>query len=395
MDSVAAKGSPRQALGLVLAGGTLVFVVFAGSLLEWWTVGGDGLSDALTSWVPAVAFIALGALILWRSGAYRIGWLLGAMGLSVLAAGVAGGFADIGYLVGDAIGGAFWLSWIVAIGLLIAWFPTGSVVSSGWAWLQWAFGGVLILTFFLYTFSEELCVDYAEGVADCVEWARNPIGIPGVPNPEFGTAAGPLFAIGNVLFLLAVASLIVRLVRSRGVERQQLKWFLLAGGLAVAGFLLETLLEALGFMPVPAWVDFVVAVGLVALPVSVILAILRYRLYDIDRIISRTVTYAVVVTLLGVAVALVATLVGTRFDSPIVVAAMTLGVAALFNPLRRRVQRVVDRRFNRSRYDAERVVDQFADSLRDRTDAGDLVGGWVAVVSETLQPSSVGLWVRS
>lgn len=394
MNSVTARGSVPQATGLLIAGVGLICLVFAGSLFGWWTVGGEGVSDALTSWVPAVAFIALGALILWRSDAYRIGWLLGAMGLSVLAAGVAGGLADLGYLAGDAIGGAFWLSWIMAIGLLIAWFPTGAVVSPGWLWLQWAFGGAIGLTFFLYTFSEELCVDYFEGVAECVRWAANPLGMSGLPNPEFGAAAGPLFTIGNVLFLSAVVSLIVRMVRSKGVERQQLKWFLFAGGLAVVGFLLESAMEGFGVVPVPVWVDVVATVGLVTLPVSVILAILRYRLYEIDRIISRTISYAIVVGIIVGVVALIATAVSTQFESPMIVAATTLAIAAAFNPLRRRVQTVVDRRFNRSRYDAERVIDEFAGSLRDRTDALDVIAGWVGVVGDTMQPSRIGVWVR-
>ena len=120
-------------------------------------MGEDAIGDALTSIVPAVAFTGLGALIIWRTDAFRIGWLLGAMGLSVMAAGVAGGFGDMGYVVGAAIGGAFWLSWILAIGLLIAWFPTGRVVSPRWVWLQWAFLAQIAATFLLYTFSGEIC----------------------------------------------------------------------------------------------------------------------------------------------------------------------------------------------------------------------------------------------
>ncbi|HEU4319449.1 MAG TPA: hypothetical protein VFS66_05155 [Acidimicrobiia bacterium] len=393
MAYVEVRGSARQAIWLVVVGGLLTAVLFVGAIGDVWRLDGDALTDALTSMIPGMAFIGLGTLILWRSDAYRIGWLLGAMGLSVMLAGVAGGLGDMGHIVGHAIGGAFWLSWIMAIGLLIAWFPTGQVVSSRWRWLQWAILGAIGVTFFLYTFAEELCMDSVETVG-CLEWVANPIGIAGLPNPEFGSISGPLFAVAGILFVLAVVSLILRVVRARGPERQQLKWFLLAGALVVAGFLLETVLEGLGYVPVPTWVDVTVTIGLLSLPVSVILAILRYRLYDIDRIISRTVTYAVVAALLVGVVALVATLVGTRFDDPLLVAGTTLGVAAVFNPLRRRVQRVVDRRFNRSRYDAERVMDEFARSLRDEVDGGAVLEGWRGVVSETMHPSVVGVWVR-
>lgn len=388
------RGSARQALWLLVVGGVLVGVVLTGNLLGWWSMGEDALSDAFTSIVPAVAFIGLGALIVWRTVAPRIGWLIGAMGISIMAAGVAGGLSDMGYIAGEAIGGAFWLSWILAIGLLIAWFPTGRVVSPRWLWLQWSYFAVIAADFFLYAFSGEVCDVYDDDIEGCIEWVRNPIGIPGVPNPEFGSISGPLFAVVGVLFVAAVISLIVRFRRSDGAERQQLKWFLSAGTLVVFSFLLESIISGVGITPVPFWVDVLSTVGVVLLPLSLLVAIFRYRLYDIDRIISRTVTYTVVVALLAGAVALVATVVSTRFDDPLVVAATTLGVAAVFNPLRRRVQRVIDRRFNRSRYDAERVMDGFATSLRDEVDEDAVVEGWQGVVVETMHPSSVGVWVK-
>lgn len=118
------------------------------------------------------------------------------------------------------------------------------------------------------------------------------------------------------------------------------------------------------------------------------------RLYDLDRVVSRTVTYTSVIGLLALVVALVATVTATQFEDPLVVAATTLTVAALFNPLRKRIQRLVDRRFNRSRYDIQRVMDRFAGSLRDQVDADGVVDGWMGVVSETMQPEAVGVWVR-
>lgn len=394
MTNVEARGSARQAVWLLVVGAVLTGVVLTGNLLGWWSMGEDALADAFTSIVPALAFVGLGALIVWRTESARIGWLVGAMGLSIMAAGVAGGLADMGYIAGEAIGGAFWLSWILSIGLLITWFPTGRVVSRGWLWLQWSFLSAIAATFFLYAFSDEVCDVYSDEIEGCVEWVANPIGITGVPNPEFGTISGPLFLLAGVLFVAAVVSLIVRFRRSDGVERQQLKWFLSAGSLVVVSFLVESITSALGYVPTPIWLDVLSSVGIALLPLSLLVAIFRYRLYEIDRIISRTVTYAVVVALLAGAVALVATLVSTRFDDPIVVAATTLGVAAVFNPLRRRVQRVVDRRFNRSRYDAERVMDDFATTLRDEVDEDSVVDGWQGVVTETMHPSSVGIWVR-
>jgi hypothetical protein len=319
--------------------------------------------------------------------------VFGLVGISIQASGLAGSLAERGLLVFDALGGAFWLSWFMAIGVLIMWFPTGRVPSPRWMWLQWWGLGTVALTFVLYLFADQLCAVY-DDEAGCVEYVSNPIGISGVPNPEYGWISGPLFT-GAALFILgSLVSLAMRYRVSRGGERQQIKWFLLACAAFGLTFVSLLITEALGMSEPPSWLDVAMLLTVAAVPVSATVAILRYRLYDIDRIISRTVTYALVVGLLVAVVALVAAMVGTRFEEPLVVAATTLGVAAVFNPLRRRVQSVVDRRFNRSRYDAERVMSEFAGALRDRVDHDGVVGGWVGVVSQTMQPSGVGVWVR-
>jgi hypothetical protein len=142
------------------------------------------------------------------------------------------------------------------------------------------------------------------------------------------------------------------------------------------------------------WQAWAIALSVSLLPIAIGVAVLRYRLYDLGRVVSRTVTYAIVVGLLIGVVALTAAVVGAQFESPLVVAATTLAVAAVFNPLRRRVQSTVDRRFNRSRYDAERVIDDFAGSLRDRTDPVEVVDGWMGVITETMQPVAIGVWTR-
>ena len=187
----------------------------------------------------------------------------------------------------------------------------------------------------------------------------------------------------------AVVSFISRWRRSVGVEREQLRWLVLP----FIALMVGVVGEFGGGQD--SWVaDVFFPLGFFLVPVAIGIAITRYRLYEIDRILSRTITYTVVVGLLAGTVALIAAVIGTRFDSPLVVAATTLGVAAVFNPLRRRVLRVVDRRFNRSRYDAERVMDRFASSLRDQVEEGSIAAGWRAVVTETMHPSSVGVWVR-
>lgn len=194
------------------------------------------------------------------------------------------------------------------------------------------------------------------------------------------------------LLLLTIAALVWRVIVGDGLTRRQIAIPLLVVVMGIVvmfgiGWLFPEMVDGWGS---------VVAFTLITIgvPVAIAVSVTKFRLYEIDRLISRTVTYAIVVGLLAGMVAVVATLVSTRFDDPLVVAATTLGVAAVFNPLRRMVQRVVDRRFNRSRYDAERVMDDFATTLRNEVDEAAVVDGWRGVVTETMHPSSVGVWVK-
>jgi hypothetical protein len=185
---------------------------------------------------------------------------------------------------------------------------------------------------------------------------------------------------------------VVRWVRSHGIERQQMKAVVLAFSLFAIGMAIEFGVQ----QDHPVGSVLLIAGGLL-IPVSIGVAIVRYRLYDIDRLVSRTVTYALVAGLLAVIFAAGVVWIPSALrlgDSQLLVAGSTLAVAALFNPLRKRIRSLVDRRFNRSRYDAERVMDEFADSLRDRVDPDGVVEGWVGVVNGTMQPSTVGVWVR-
>jgi hypothetical protein len=249
------------------------------------------------------------------------------------------------------------------------------------------------LTVLTYTFTEQICVD---GAGTCLEWVDNPIGISGVPNPEYGWLAGPLFGLYPFFMGAALWSLFMRYRKAGTVERLQLKWFLLACLSFVAALSTEFAFEGMGYPEAPLVVDLWIDLSLISIPVAATLAILRYRLYDIDRIISRTLSYAIVIGLLAMVYALGVTGLTSLLDtdSPLVVAASTLAAAALFNPLRRRVQAGVDHRFNRSRYDAERVMDGFSGSLRDEVDPDQVVTGWLSVVNETMHPSSAGIWVR-
>jgi hypothetical protein len=232
---------------------------------------------------------------------------------------------------------------------------------------------------------------------------------PGRLDPRLLLASGPFSdrALGGILLVatrvalavttLAVAvaagSLVVRFRRAQGVERQQLRWVALAAALMLlAGpiVLVPVALES------PILVNWVSAVWVMVLPVAVGAAVLRYRLYDLDRIISRTLAYGLLTLLLGGGYALVVLGLGQLLgrDSPLVVAAATLAVAAVFQPARRRVQAVVDRRFNRRRHDATRIIEAFGVRLRNQVDLDALHTELLAVVDQTMQPTQVSLWLR-
>jgi hypothetical protein len=221
----------------------------------------------------------------------------------------------------------------------------------------------------------------------------NPLGLAG----SAGDVASVLTIVGVLLHWWslppAAVCVILRFRSSRGVERQQMRWVAAGAAGAVAGLLLA-LPSGLGIAP--NFVSHIIFPALLCPPVAIGVAVLRYRLYDLDRVISRTLTYGLLTVLLGLGYAGVVLGLGRLLpdSSSLVVAAATLAAAGLFQPLRRRVQELVDRRFNRRRYDAARTVDGFAGRLRDQVDLDALHGELLAVVDQTMQPTRASLWLR-
>ena len=222
----------------------------------------------------------------------------------------------------------------------------------------------------------------------------NPLGLAGTA----GDVAAVLTVVGVVLHWLslppAAVCVVLRFRSSRGIERQQMRW-VAAGAAAAVGGLLVSLPSGLGIAP--NWISHIVFPALLSVPVGVAVAVLRYRLWDLDRLVSRTVTYTLVTALLVVPYLLVVPAAGRLAEGSgsLAVAAATLTVAALFQPLRRRVQDLVDRRFNRRRYDAARTVEGFAARLRDQVDLDALEAELLAVVDWTMQPTRASLWLRA
>jgi hypothetical protein len=224
---------------------------------------------------------------------------------------------------------------------------------------------------------------------------RNPIGLAGVPDPEEGALGAVLFGLLLLCVVAAALSVVLRFRRSRGVERQQLKWFTYAVALMSVFLLLTDYL-----FPQNRVIDVLYGLVIALVPVAAGVAVLRYRLYDIDRLVNRTLVYGVLTALLG-AVYAGAVLVlgqlsgGVGRDPPSwAVAGATLAVAALFQPARRRTQAVVDRRFNRRKYDAAETIQAFSARLRDQIDLDTLAAELLAVVDQTMEPTRVSLWLR-
>ena len=300
-----------------------------------------------------------------------------------------------------------WYLWLYAAGLMLPLvFPDGRLLSPRWRAVLWM--GVVALVLAIVTdglTTEPLDVESPQPI-------ENPLAVGGTVGDVVSAASILGSALAAAGFVLGVVSIAIRLRRSHGRERQQLKWFAYVGGMALAGLVLAMVgvfgEEFYTEEDAPAWILVISGIGwgsallliILGLPVAVGIAILRHRLYDIDIVIKRTLVYgSLTATLLGTYLVLVLLLrlvlnplVG---ESKLAVAGSTLAVAALFRPVRARIQTAVDHRFFRSRYDAARTLEGFAGRLRNELDLESLGTDLRGVIRETMQPAHVSLWLRS
>jgi hypothetical protein len=378
---VSERWAGRLAWGLwasyvVLAGLSIVLDVWGSSLEE--QVDVDPVWLVVVSSLGLGLFATAGALVAARHRANPIGWMMCGVALLWAVSGV----ADIGTEIASVRPewlpvpeGLAWLSewvWIPGLALgaifLPLLFPDGRPVTRRWGFVVWLAAAAMVVSL-------------------------------------LGEAMSAARVAGTVLLLVGVAaallSLAVRFRRARGVERQQLKWFVyavapLAPAFALLGLDFAGVGTNLGNI---GWGAALVTL-LVIVPVGTAIAILRYRLYDIDLIIRRTLVYGVLSGLLaggyfGIVLALQQVFSGFAGGSDLAIAVSTLAVAALFRPVRSRIQALVDRRFYRAKYDAQRTLEAFSARLRDEIDLEALTGELRAVVQETIQPAHVSLWLRT
>ncbi|HEY8823298.1 MAG TPA: hypothetical protein VIP07_00265 [Candidatus Limnocylindria bacterium] len=351
--------------------------------------------DVLSYMLLPLSATTVGAVVAWRRPNNAVGWLLAAIGWISCWQAFVGGYAIHGLFgemrlpLADVSAWAFSLSgiWVgVLAGNLLARFPDGRITQRR-AW-------VAANLFIAATVFATVAIGLRQGPLFFLRAAVNPFGLAGADG-VLDTAFGTAIVIYSVAMLLALSALLRRWNRALGVERQQFKWFLLgmtvALGVVVVGIPLFVLdVEA---------AKFVVSNGVAAVPIALGVAILRYRLYDIDLFIKRTVVYggtslAIALTFFLGILALQALLRPLTAGSELAIAAATLASLALLQPIRRRVQNVVDRRFDRARFNAARTIDAFADQLRDEVDLDALRTDLLGAVQQTMAPAHSSLWLR-
>jgi hypothetical protein len=339
------------------------------------------------------AFGLVGALIIWQRPGNALGWILAVIGLLAAWGASADTYTDLARDEGLLYLVSVWISlwyWFPLIGLTLIFtpllFPDGRPPSPRWRFVVWGAALALALVAFLAAFRERIEL---QGIS-----MDNPVGIPGIEDPEKSRLGSVLLGLFVVFLVLALGSVMVRYLRSGGVRRQQIKWLMLATLLAA----LMVFFEEITRIELATEVPFAVSIAL--FPLAIAVAIFRYRLYDIDVVINRALVYgSLTATLLALYFGGVVALqrlfvVLTGEGSALAVVTSTLAIAALFNPLRRRFQAFIDRLFFRRKYDARKTLESFGARLREETDLNTLGEDLVSVVREAMQPEHVSLWLR-
>ena len=363
------------------------------------------LTDLLIG-VPFLAFPMVGALIASRRPNNPIGWICLTVGFLFLLLGVSEYYSIYGVAKPGSVPfpiGVAWLGnwlWMPAVGLFATYlfmlFPDGRLPSRRWRPLAWLSGAVIVVL--------SLGFGLAPGpVASLPRKIGNPFGLEGFP--WLSDAANVSFPLLALCILASVVSLVLRYRRSRDEEREQIKWIAFAASVVGLLFLTGLVISLIYGSKPPSWtrlLDTMTALSYTGVPIAVGFAVLKYRLYDIDIIINRTLVYVSLTLMLALVYfggvtatqAIFRTLTGQEQQPQLAIVVSTLVIAGLFNPLRRRIQSFIDRRFYRKKYDARKTLEGFSARLRDETNLGALSDELVGVVRETMQPVHASLWLR-
>ena len=359
--------------------------------------GGDPYEASFA--IVGVSSTIVGGVVASRRATNPVGWLFLGGALGTVVHVLAGEYAVYGIITNPgALPLPHAMAWLssatFAIGpvidfiLIPLYFPDGRLVSRRWGLVGWFSVASLLLFTVLFAIAPG-------GEAIDGSGIQNPLGVEALR--PFMEAFEPFFFVWYIsLILAAAASLVVRFLRSVGEERQQLKWFTYAAAFVPLWFLVNSPVQA----EVPHLFAVMDSLIIAAVPIAAGIAILRYRLYDIDLIINRTLVYGILTLSLaliyfgGIVLAQTTLRAVSGQESSLAVVASTLLIAALFNPLRRRIQGFIDRRFYRRKYDAAKTLEAFSSKLREETDLDALNAELISVVRETMQPQHASLWLR-
>jgi hypothetical protein len=406
--------SRRAAAWVAWSGWLLSMVALALSLLlTLFLPASGGITDVVANSVFAVVFAAIvlsfstvGALIATRQPQNPIGWIMIVAGFGLAATILTGNYVEISLVQPPGrLPATEWVAWVAqwvwvlgfgpALTFLLLLFPNGRLPSRRWRPVGWLAVAAMVTLSCGVAFMPGPLPDYPQ--------IRNPVGLTLLEGSFLAGEGGPLLYLSLVAStVLSASSMVVRFRQAVGEERQQIKWFAFAAGFAALGWVVNSLAyandeETESLLLVAS---LLLLLSLLGIPLAVGIAILKYRLYDIDLIINRTLVYGSLTATLalvyvGSVVSLQALLrVLTGQDSTLAIVASTLLIAALFNPLRRRLQSFIDRRFYRRKYDAAKTLAAFGSRLREETDLDALSSDVVEVARGTMQPAHVSLWLR-
>jgi hypothetical protein len=347
-----------------------------------------------------LAFSTVGALIVARRPGNAIGWILCAAGLTIGATTLASGYAVFSLAGPSRLPGTEWAAWFaywiwvpgvgpaMTFGLLL--FPDGRLPSRRWRVVGWLAVVALATLAFGSAFTPGPLSDYPE--------VTNPLGL-ALLNGSVLEDGGVGWVLLPASVVISAVSIAVRYRRATGEQRQQIKWFVFASVLLAVGWSAQNVTSGSGELQVTF--SYLLGItSLLGIPVAVGIAILRHRLYDIDHIINRTLVYGALTAMLALVYLGGVVLLQQAFrgltgqESQLAIVASTLAIAALFNPLRGRIQTFIDRRFYRRKYDARKTLEAFSNKLREETDLDALNNEMVGVVRETMQPAHISLWLR-
>ena len=393
--------------------GLCVVLLPLSAALLWFNPASSGITDvpgavgAVVMAALILTFSTVGALIVTRQPQNLVGWIMLVAGFALGATVLTSSYVDLSISQPRGrLPGTEWVTWFAqwmwvpgfapALTFLLLLFPNGRLPSRRWRPVGWLAVAAMVILGSGMAFTPGPFVDYPK--------VTNPMGFAPVEGSLL-EGGGVGWLLLPVIVVLSASSMVVRFRRATGEERQQIKWFALAAAFAAVGWVAITLAYGTDEgtdNPLLVAAELLQLLSFLGLALAVGIAVLKYRLYDIDIIINRTLVYATLTGTLALVYfggvtatqALFRTITGQEQLPQLVVVASTLLIAALFNPLRRRIQSFIDRRFYRRKYDARKTLEDFSAQLRNETDLNALSDDLVGVVAETMQPAHVSLWLR-